>query len=100
MPGCEWNVVASSQVIDYVHRHGGQLYVWATHYRCCKGRLTLLETSTERSRNREFGSHSMDAFQLFLDASIGRPPTTLRLELALFPRRHVRALWDGCAWVP
>jgi hypothetical protein len=92
--------VAAPEVADFVRQHGGRLYVWASHHRCCTGKLTLLEASTKQPRYRRFDPHPTNGFSLFLDRSLRRLPAELRLAMARFPRRHVKALWDGCAWVP
>jgi hypothetical protein len=41
-----------------------------------------------------------DGFELYLSIGVQRhEPETLDIELRGFPRKSVRAYWNGCPWV-
>ena len=93
--------MASGEVRAFVRERGGQIYVWTTNHRCCRGTLTLLEASTTRptgTRHTRFEHIDAGGFALYLDAGGRRHPRELVLELK--GRRHaLRAYWDNCAYV-
>src|SRR5579859_7057419 len=39
-------ICASPEAETYLRDHGGRIFIWPSHHRCCGGRLTLLDTST------------------------------------------------------
>lgn len=92
-------VVASEVALQFVRERGGRLYVWTTTSRCCHGGLTLLRASTEPTPGREFRRAASDQLDVFLPTQIKQLPEELHLDLHRFPRSHVEAYWDGCAWV-
>ncbi len=92
-------VVASEPALQFVRERGGRLYVWTASSRCCRGGLTLLRASTEPAPDREFRRVPSDEVDVFLPAQLKQLPEELHLDLHRFPRRHVEAYWDGCAWV-
>ena len=91
-------IVASSEAGSLVQEQGGRLFVWARTGRCCGGRITYLEASTE-APEREFRPVGGDGFEVFLDTRLARVPEELHVEL--HGRRHPRlaAYWNGCAYI-
>jgi hypothetical protein len=91
-------VVASPEAVDLVRERGGRLYVWTKSSRCCSGRLTWLEASTEPGGGRTFRRVEGAAIELYVPSDLSRLPEELVVE-ARGRRRHLEAYWDGCAWV-
>jgi hypothetical protein len=92
-------VVASSEAVDLVRERGGRLYVWTKSSRCCSGRLTWLEASTEPREGRAFRRVEGAAIELYVPSDLSRLPEELVVEARGRRRRHLEAYWDGCAWV-
>jgi hypothetical protein len=88
---------ASAESIEFVHEHGGKLYVWAKRARCCHGAVTFLETSSEPG-DRPYRRVDANAIELYLDARLAEPET-LVIEARGRRRKHVHAYWNGCAYV-
>ena len=89
-------LVASPAVRDYVETHGGAVYVWPHLVGCCRGRTCVLEAATERPE-REFELvHAAGGFQVFAPPGLVEPEA---LELDLSRRGHLRAYWNGQAWI-
>ena len=95
---CRVRVIAGPDVAYRVQVEGGKLFVWARTSRCCGGRLTFLEASTEPP-GREFRRVGGEDFDVFLDARLGRTPDELHVELHGRRRPRLAAYWDGCAYV-
>jgi hypothetical protein len=92
-------LVAPDSVVEYIHEHGGHLYVWVKQNRCCSGGFSTLGTATQAPTRITFRrADESVGFQLHIPAALGRLPDELHLELRRFPRR-VEAYWNGCAWV-
>jgi hypothetical protein len=91
-------VVAASEVVERVQSEGGKLFVWPRSTRCCSGRLTFLEASTE-APEREFRAVGGDGFDVFLDTRLARTPEELHVELHGRRRPRLAAYWNGCAYV-
>ena len=92
-------LVASPDAVDYVRQRGGRLFVRTRSKRCCSGAVSWLETSTEPAEGREFRRIPTEGFELYLSRGLRRLPEELHVEVRRFPRRHVEAYWNGCAWV-
>ena len=92
-------VVAEPEAAAFIRERGGQLFVWATSHRCCRGRFTLLDSSTEQRPGAAYRRLNAAGFDLFLDTSIRTMPDELQVTLHKWPRRHVEVYWNGCAWV-
>jgi hypothetical protein len=85
--------------INFIRERGDSLYVWPSRHRCCGGMLTLLEADSVPPR----GKHTWQrvdsrGLQVFLDSSI---PSAQEIDVLLrrWPRPHLAAFWNGCAWV-
>jgi len=96
----EVRLVASPKALGFVRDRGGRLYVWTRTHRCCHGALTLVESATEPPRDEGFRLVASDGVDVFVPTALHQLPAELHLELRRFPRRHVEAYWNGCAWVP
>jgi hypothetical protein len=92
-------VVASPEAVDLVRDGGGRLYVWTKSSRCCSGRLTWLEASTEPGEGRAFRRVEGAAIELYVPANLSHLPEELVVEARGRRRWHLEAYWDGCAWV-
>lgn len=91
-------VVASEPASEMIQAHGGRLYVWLKHGRCC-GNVTTLATASEPPAEGAFRKvESGGAFDLYLPAALSRLPDELHLDVSR-RRRRVEAYWNGCAWV-
>lgn len=92
-------VVASREAAEFVRERGGRLWVRTRSTRCCRGRITYLEASTEPHEGsfRRFGAD--EGFDVYVPERLPRLPRELHVDLGRFPKRHVNAYWDGCAWV-
>jgi hypothetical protein len=84
---------------QYIRAHGGRLFIWPSHHRCCGGRLTLLETSTQRPPNRVFEGIDGGGIAVFVDASLREKPEEIQLGLRGLRRKRIEAYWNGCAFV-
>ena len=91
-------MIAGPEVVDRVQTEGGKLFVWARSTRCCAGRLTFLEASTDAPA-LEFRVVGNDGFEVFLDTRLARTPDELHVELHGRRRPRLAAYWDGCAYV-
>jgi hypothetical protein len=97
-------VRATPQAAELIARSGGRLFVWASDHRCCGGRLTTLETGSERPEPRrgaarDFRPVPADGFTLLV-ATGTRGPDELILEVHGLRRPTIRAYWDGCVYAP
>lgn len=90
-------VTTSAEAKGLVRERGGRLYVWAKTSRCCRNSVTFLETSSEQGERR-FRRVEADGIELYLEASMGEPEE-LVVEVTGRRRKHVRAYWNGCAYV-
>jgi hypothetical protein len=90
-------VTASAEAIALVQAGGGRLFVRARRARCCQGSLTLLETSNEPG-NWSFRRVETTGIELYLDERLC-DPDALEIDVGGRRRRHVRAYWNGCAYV-
>jgi hypothetical protein len=92
-------VLVSPEAAEYVHGHGGSLFVWATVASCCTGALTFLEASTESpGADHAFRRVWGDGFHLFIDVGRRALPDRIDVELKGWRRRRIRAYWNGCAY--
>jgi hypothetical protein len=92
-------IVAPTEVRDFVAAHGGRLFVWISVHRGVPCTLCLLETSLEPPTGRDLGFRRVKApgFDLYLEATQRVWPK--KLELALRRHRRVDAYWNGLAWI-
>jgi len=90
-------VEASPEAVRLVEEQGGKLFVWAKSARCCHGTTTFLETSSEPGE-RPFRRVDCEGIQLYLDARLAEPDE-LVIETSGRRRKHLRAYWNGCAYV-
>jgi hypothetical protein len=91
-------VFATAKVVELVRERGGALFVWADRTHDAQ-QVTYLEASTESPGvERTFRRLEGDAFDLFMDIGGREPPSELHLEVAGWPRRRIRALWNGVSF--
>jgi hypothetical protein len=95
----EVRLVATDEALEFLRERGGQLYVWTRTHRCCHGGLTVVESATEPPGEAGFRRVASDGVDVYVPDALHRLPSELHLTLHRFPRRHVRAYWNGCAWV-
>ncbi len=92
-------VVTTPEAVDFVHQHGGSVFVWADVTRCCAGPLTFLQASTEPPGDEHrFLRLPGDEFDLFVDLGGRAGPEEIHLEVGGWRRKRVRAYWNGCAY--
>jgi hypothetical protein len=93
-------ITAKDGVEGLVREQGGRLYVWTRVHGCCSGKLTLLETSTERPPGAErlFRETEAGGFDLMLDVGARPAPEELVLELR-GRHKEIAAFWNDQAWV-
>jgi hypothetical protein len=91
-------LVANPEAVNYVLEHGGQLFIRLRSGRCCRS-VTWLDASTEPDPRRDWRKVADAEIEVFVPAGLSRLPDELHVSLGRFPRRHVEAYWDGCAWV-
>ena len=99
IPGMSPLVTLPDAAKDFVRGGGGSLYIWPSRHRCCSGTLTLLEAgSTAPAAKRIWTRVDQADIQVFLDSSI---PEAQEIDVLLrrWPRPHLTAFWNGCAWV-
>ena len=92
-------ICASPEAETYLRGHGGSIFIWPSHHRCCGGRLTLLDTSIERPPERTFEAIAGRGFTVFLDAALRARPEKIDLSLRGIRRKRIEAYWNGCAFV-
>jgi len=91
-------VVASEEAQRYVAEHGGRLFVRPRSAACCRS-VAWLDTATEPNARTVFRRVAENGIEVWAPAGLKRLPDMLEVELRRFPRRHVEAYWDGCAWI-
>jgi hypothetical protein len=92
-------VTLSDPTRAFIESHGGALYIWPSRHRCCGGALTLLDTDfAPPSRLTDWSDLDLAGLRVFLDTSV---PGAQEISVLLhrWPRPHLTALWNGCAWV-
>jgi hypothetical protein len=90
-------VTASPEAVALVRERGGKVYVLARRSRCCGGTLTFLETAGEPG-DRMFNRFEADGIEVYVDERL-KPPDEIELALGGLRNRHLRAYWNGCAYV-
>jgi hypothetical protein len=88
------DLVAEPRVVDAIRERGGSLYVWPRKARCC-GQTITLKAATERP-NKAFRQVEAEDIDLYLTIGM-QLPESLHLEISR--RGHIRAYWNGLAWV-
>jgi hypothetical protein len=92
--------VTERAAAEFIRRHGGKLYVWPAHHRCCGGLLTLLSASaTAPPPGKSFHSLQGDGFEVYLDRSFREMPSELHIKLKGVRRKHIDVFWNVCAFV-
>jgi len=92
-------VKASPEAVRLVQERGGRLYVRAERARCCGGALTLLDANfTPPSGQRDWIGSDITGIRLVLASSL-LAAQEISVLFHRLPRRHLTALWNGCAWV-
>ena len=96
-------ILVSDEATAFVNARGGRLFVWLEARRCCTGGFTFLGASTDRpSRLRrgtpdDFVTVGDRPVEVLLARGPLALPDELHIELRGWPRRQVRAFWNGCA---
>jgi hypothetical protein len=106
-------VISSEAASAFIADHGGRAWVWidphaglgAVSYVYLVGAVEPPGASRATKRMRSarlphrFTSHEAEGFDVL--CSFGRygEPEELHLELARFPRRHLKAYWNGAVFV-
>jgi hypothetical protein len=93
------DVVVSDESKEFVNAHGGVLYVRSDLHRCCRGPLTLLDTSTEVPSDADdyVPVEADDIIVKYQGDPVDRPHV-LTIEVHGIARRHLMAYWDGCVY--
>jgi hypothetical protein len=89
-------VVSSAAATALIEAQGGRLFVWPRQGRCC-GPMTLAAATSPPRRRRFRQAADAGAFAVFVPEHLARLPQELHIEVRRL--RHVRAYWDGCAWI-
>jgi hypothetical protein len=94
-------VLISEGAREYIHRHGGTVFVRSHPHRCCTGSLTLLDVRTKPpSDASDFESCDTAEVGVRFYAGSGGRPDQLTIELGGVLTRRPVAFWDGCAFKP
>jgi len=98
-------VRTTSDATDLIVRSGGQLFVWAKDYRCCRGQLITLQAELKRPKRRryvagEFRPFQMEGFTLFLATGTRMPDELVVEARGRRNRSRIRAYWNGCVYAP
>jgi hypothetical protein len=89
-------LVVQAAVRDHIDCRGGSVYLWPRSTGCCRGRVFLLESSTEPP-DREFELvHASDGFRVFATPGLAEPD---EVHLELSRRGRLRAYWNGQGWI-
>ena len=89
---------ATPEALEFVRERGGRLFVTRARG-CCAPSVSWLQASTSPDTKRRFRRvQEVDDVEVYFPDG-ARLPEQLGLRLRRFPRRHVEAYWDGCAWV-
>ena len=91
-------LVATPEALEFVRRRGGRLFL-RTAKSCCSPGVRWLLASTEEDERRRFERDPyVGELELYFPEG-SRLPEELGLRLRRFPRAHVEADWNGCAWI-
>ncbi|MEJ7568211.1 MAG: hypothetical protein WKF41_08085 [Gaiellaceae bacterium] len=88
------DVVAKPEVIESIQERGSAPYVWPRKAHRCGGTIQL-GASTERP-DRAFRRVDVHGIELYVTVGL-KQPESLHLELGR--RGHIRAFWNGLAWI-
>jgi hypothetical protein len=95
------DLVVTTEAGQYVRDRGGVLYVRASGHRCCRGTLTLLDSTTERpSDAADYLYVGWDGCDVKFHGDPTQGPNELVIELRGRLRRRPVAYWDGCVYKP
>lgn len=93
------DVIVSEEARQFVHDHGGVVYVRAHPHTCCSGTLTLLDVWTKKPpKVTGFVPIVSDGLEVHFSGGNGGAPHQLSLELRGRLRQHLVAYWDGCVF--
>jgi hypothetical protein len=106
-------ILASSEVSAFVRSKGGRLWVWIDPHGGLGGvsyvyLVAAVESpgtsrATRRMRSSKlahrFRSFDADDFEVLFSSGRYGTPDELHLELVRFPRKHVKAYWNGAVFV-
>jgi hypothetical protein len=88
-------VVANPEVVEFVRDRGGCLFVWTDRLASSQN-VTYVEASTQSpGADHEFRRLSGGGFELLIDAGGADLPNELYLDVKGWPRKRVRAYWNG-----
>ena len=93
-------VVASPEAVAFICDRGGLLFVWRVFSHGPRCTLTMLRASVDPpARALEFRRVELSGFFLFLHPDMRSLPDELWVEVGGWRVPHVRAYWDGLAYV-
>jgi hypothetical protein len=91
-------VVAPSEVRDFVAAHGGRLFVWISAHPGFPAPICLLEASPRPPRgDLGFRRITGPGFDIYLESTQRVWPKVM--EFALKRRKRVEAYWNGLGWI-
>ena len=88
-------VVARPGAIEALREHGA-VYVWPRGFRCCAGRMYVLDASFDRPDREVVLVHCSDSFQVHATPGLVEPD---ELHFELDRKGRVHAYWNNQAWI-
>jgi hypothetical protein len=94
-------VEVSSEAVEFVRGHGGQLWVWAAHPRvCCQGAPAYMRAATAVPAGLSgFIPVRSAGLDLWFRAPAGTLPAVLEIGLRGRRRPRIQAYWEGRIFV-
>jgi len=91
-------IVANPEVVEYIRRNGGQIFVWTGTMEDGDGRgnVFVLEASIDSpGAEREFLRFGGEGIEVLFDPGTRGTPASLHLSLQGRVRKRVAAYWNG-----
>ena len=91
-------VVATPEVVEYIRRNGGQIFVWTMtmDYGYGPSNIFVLEASVDSpGAEREFLRFGGEGIEVLYDPGQRGTPESLHLALRGRVRKRVAAYWNG-----
>ena len=93
-------VTATADAVEFIHTHGGQLFVWPTEHRSARLTLALLEASVDPPpRALDFRRVEAAEILIFMHPALKTLPEELLVVLRGRRHPHIQAYWDGLAYI-
>ena len=90
--------MVSAEAKDYINAHGGMVFVRSHPHRCCRGTITLLDTTTEPPSDIEkFKPVEADVIVRYRGDPV-KQPHVLSIEIHGVVRKRLVSYWDGCVY--